>query len=242
MSKEAYYFSHDANARHDPKILALRSIYGIQGYGIYWVIIEMLREQEDYQLPKKEYIYNAIAMQVQCKDFAKEDAKQFVQDCINEFDLLHENNDFIYAKSLLKRMEKKNDLSEKRRAAAKARWNKTNDTNDEPDDEDANAKQMDANAKQTDARKGKESKEKEKKYSYDTHVTLTRDEYQKLIDKFGEPDAKERIERLSLYKGSKGKKYKSDYMTILQWAKREEPKAGTVGAGSKFDGVSIGDE
>lgn len=166
MSKEAYYFSHDANARHDPKILALRSEYGVKGYGIYWIIIEMLREQEGYKLPLKKYIFNAIAMQVQCKDFAKDDAKVFVENCINEYELFAADEGFFWSNSLLKRMDKKQDLSEKRRAAAKARWDKSSDSNDsEKKDKqnNANAMQVDANAKQADARKGKEKKEKESK-------------------------------------------------------------------------------
>lgn len=161
MAKEAYYFSHDSNARHDPKILALRSEFGIEGYGIYWVLIEMLREQEEYKLPKKEYIYNAIAMQVQCKNFAKDDAKRFVELCINEFDLLVEDDCFFWSNSLLKRMGKKNELSEKRRAAAKARWKKSSDTNvsaDSSNMQNANDMQVYANAMHVDAIKEKESK------------------------------------------------------------------------------------
>lgn len=153
MSKEAYYFSHDANARHDPKILAMRSECGIQGYGVYWVIIEMLRESEDFKLPMKKLTFNAIAMQVLCKDYAKDDAKSFVENCIKEYELFETDGEFFWSKSLLKRMDKKNDVSEKRRAAAKKRWDKANS-----EDVDANAMQNDANAMQTDAIKGKEIK------------------------------------------------------------------------------------
>lgn len=171
MSKEAYYFSHDSNARHDPKILALRSEFGIQGYGIYWVVVEMLREADGYKLPTKAYIWNAIAMQVQCKDFAKDDAKRFVEYCINECDLFDTDEDFFWSNSLLNRMDKKNELSKKRSEAAKARWKKSDKDAVSNDSEEANesksnanAMQNDANAMQTDARKGNEIKEKENKY------------------------------------------------------------------------------
>jgi DnaD/phage-associated family protein len=164
LSKEAYYFSHDANARHDPKILAMRSEYGIQGYGVYWVIVEMLREAEDFKLPLKKYIWNAIAMQVQCKDYAKEDAKSFVENCINEYELFETDSEYFWSKSLLKRMDKKNDVSEKRRAAAKKRWDKGN-----PEGSDANAMQNDANAMQTDAIKGNEIKGNEIKKTTTTN-------------------------------------------------------------------------
>ena len=47
MHKETFYFSHDYNARNDPKILELRSEYGMEGVGIYWCIIETLAEDEN---------------------------------------------------------------------------------------------------------------------------------------------------------------------------------------------------
>ena len=59
--------------------------------------------------------------------------------------------------------------------------------------------------------------EKAKKYKYAEFVTLTRDEYAKLCAQYSEEGAKRMIEILDNYKGSKGKKYKSDYRTILNW-------------------------
>jgi hypothetical protein len=48
--KDAYYFSHDSNARNDIKILRLRRSLGLEGYGIYFCLIEMLREQDEYKM------------------------------------------------------------------------------------------------------------------------------------------------------------------------------------------------
>lgn len=185
MSKEAYYFSHDANARHDPKILAMRSVYGIQGYAVFWIVIEMMREQEDFRLPNKNYIFNAIAMQVQCKNFSKDDAKKFVEDCINEFDLLCSDEHFIWSNSLLKRMNKKNSLSEKRREAARKRWEKPSNDKENEDDEEckqSNAMQNDTNAMQNDARKGKEIKEKERKEKENIRDKKTSSRKSKIYD------------------------------------------------------------
>jgi hypothetical protein len=53
---------------------------------------------------------------------------------------------------------------------------------------------------------------------------LAEDEYKKLIEKLGENKTKEMIKRLNLYKGSTGKKYASDYMTILNWVNKESKK------------------
>jgi len=63
----------------------------------------------------------------------------------------------------------------------------------------------------------KEPKPKPEKKKYAEFVMLTEDEYGKLVEKFGEEAAKRMIEVLDNYKGSSGKKYASDYRTILNW-------------------------
>jgi len=59
-------------------------------------------------------------------------------------------------------------------------------------------------------------KEPEKK-QYADYVSLKEAEYSKLISGYGEKATERFIEELNLYKGSTGKTYKSDYMTILNW-------------------------
>jgi hypothetical protein len=58
-----------------------------------------------------------------------------------------------------------------------------------------------------------------KKNKYADSVTLTPDEYQKLVDENGEYLTQRMIEVLDNYKGSSGKTYKSDYKAILSWVK-----------------------
>jgi DNA replication protein DnaD len=61
-----------------------------------------------------------------------------------------------------------------------------------------------------------------KKNKYADFVSLTLEEYQKLLEEFGEQGTADRIEKLNLYKGSTGKKYKSDYLTILNWERKNK--------------------
>lgn len=51
MKKDTYYFSHDANARNDIKILKIRRQIGAEAYAAYFMIIEVLREQVNFKLP-----------------------------------------------------------------------------------------------------------------------------------------------------------------------------------------------
>ena len=63
-----------------------------------------------------------------------------------------------------------------------------------------------------------------KKELYANIVQLSKEEYQKLTEKFGEAGTRERIESLSLYIQSKGDKYKSHYATILNWDRMDKGK------------------
>ena len=51
MANNAYYFSHDSNAKDDPKCMLLIDQLGLEGYGIFWILIEVLREQPEYRYP-----------------------------------------------------------------------------------------------------------------------------------------------------------------------------------------------
>ncbi len=51
MKKDCYWFRHDSNAKDDPKCMLLIDQLGLEGYGIYWMLVEILREQPDYCCP-----------------------------------------------------------------------------------------------------------------------------------------------------------------------------------------------
>lgn len=102
--KDAFYFSHDSNARADLKIQALRSKYGMKGYGMYWVIIEMMRESKDHTLPlNQNFAYFGFANEFGCKP---EEAKEFIHDCIYQFALFVCNEECFWSDSLNRRMDK----------------------------------------------------------------------------------------------------------------------------------------
>lgn len=122
MAKDAYYFSHDSNARHDPKITAMRGVYGSEGYGWYWMFIEMMRDADGYKLDlHSKYAFNAYAMQMHTNAQA---ISSFINDCIHEFDLFQSDELYFWSDSLLRRMELREERSEKAKKAAEARWGK----------------------------------------------------------------------------------------------------------------------
>ena len=59
------------------------------------------------------------------------------------------------------------------------------------------------------------------KYKYKDFVLLTRIEHKKLLETYENSVVKQYIDRLNNYIGSKGKKYKSHYHTLLTWMNKD---------------------
>ena len=77
-----------------------------------------------------------------------------------------------------------------------------------------------------------------RKYGFYKNVRLTDEEYQKLQEEFPH-DYSDRIERLSEYIASTGKKYKSHLATIRTWARRDKPNS-TGGSNPWLDMLNEG--
>ena len=78
----------------------------------------------------------------------------------------------------------------------------------------------------------------DKKRKYAEFVSMTEAEYDKLIAVYGQEATARMIETLDNYKGSSGKKYKSDYRAILSWV--AEKVRGDYQKGDRSNGSSTG--
>lgn len=92
--KEAYYFSHDTNARNDEKILCLRADYGITGYGAFWILIEMMFENQDTQLSHKHVKGIAYSLNMEVELLTN-----IINSCV-EYGLFVSDGDNFWSESL----------------------------------------------------------------------------------------------------------------------------------------------
>lgn len=111
MAKDAYYFSHDCNARNDDKLIAVRMKFGAEGYGIFFMILERLMESSKYMSVKD---YNIIAFDLRV-DAAK------VKSIIEDFGLFvfTEDGKYFYSESFNRRMVPLDNIKEQRSQAGK---------------------------------------------------------------------------------------------------------------------------
>lgn len=96
MQKPSFYFTHDSNARNDIKIIRLRRQLGMEGFGIYWAIIEILRETTNFRLPVSAI--DDIAFDI---NVSKEKAEAVVM----SYGLFTLESDMFYSERLLRNME-----------------------------------------------------------------------------------------------------------------------------------------
>lgn len=215
MAKEAYYFSHDANSRTDPKILSMMLDYGIEGYGMFWIIVENLREQDGYKMKQDKSTWRALAMQMHK---TVEEIKTFLNECIKEYELFVTDDVFFYSESLLRRMNKKDEITQKRKDAANARWNKSKDEKSMQMHNKSNASAMQLDAKEM---KLKEINEmKEKIYRHFKHLSITVEEKDRILSKgYTIEQLDETLDSIENY--SSNKKYVSLNLTVQKWLKKE---------------------
>ena len=107
MAHAAFWFKHDTNAKDDYKIMLLMEQLGLEGYGIFWVLIETLREQPDYRLPMQ-------MLPILAKRYSSSYEKfKTVVTCYGLFTVFSDEN--FASPSLLRRMSEYDQLVEKRR-------------------------------------------------------------------------------------------------------------------------------
>ncbi len=92
-----------------------------------------------------------------------------------------------------------------------------NKPEDKPKTNTSNDVYVNVNKSNKKDNRGMGEEEKEEKIQYAEFVTMTNVEYEKLINTYGKEFTERCIETLDNYKGSSGKKYKSDYRAILNW-------------------------
>lgn len=121
------YFPHDSNARNDEKLIRLRMQHKSAGYGVYFMILERMRDENNYMCAKD---YNMIAFDL------REDAK-LVKSVVEDFGLFEFTDDqkFFYSKSFLERMDKRDSVSKARAEAGKKGGTATAKRNRTPSDE-----------------------------------------------------------------------------------------------------------
>lgn len=106
------YFPHDSNARNSEKMVELRMQHGAAGYGVYFMLIERLREASDYSCVVN---YNSIAFDLRV-------SAELIKSVLRDFRLFAffqtDEGERFYSESLRQRMKPMDEMRVQRRNAA----------------------------------------------------------------------------------------------------------------------------
>jgi hypothetical protein len=106
--KDAFYFQHDSNAKSDLKCVRLRRLHGLAGYGLYWCVVESLRDATEFKLPLD---------QIDDLVFDLQTTREIFESLFDATGLLEKDETHFWSNRLLREMNK---MQAKRRAAANA--------------------------------------------------------------------------------------------------------------------------
>lgn len=107
------YFPHDSNARNDERLVKVRMQHGPAGYGVYFMLVERLREDQEYM---SVVDYNLIAYDLRIDASL---AKSIIRDFgLFAFTVDPERGECFYSESLRQRMARKDEITAKRKAAS----------------------------------------------------------------------------------------------------------------------------
>jgi len=107
MAKKTYYFPHDFHARHDHKMVKLRQVHGMAGYGAYWLIVEVL-----WELDSEMYFDNLEVL-----SFESGLDVETLENIITEFELFEFDDEKFWSESQKTRKTKMLEIQAKRKAA-----------------------------------------------------------------------------------------------------------------------------
>ena len=150
------YIKHDINSRDDEGMLTIRARFGMEGYRIFWALIEMMRAKETLSLKYPPSIGISHSLGV---DEAK--MKQLVDLCLSE-KLFASNGESFWSERLQKDVEKSEKTSSARSESGKKGGINSGESRLKKKQNEANASQMpsksEANSKQNEAVKLREVK------------------------------------------------------------------------------------
>jgi hypothetical protein len=102
-------FLHDSNARNSERCLELRARGGWEAYGLFWGLVELMRDTGGYRLSLERVAAIALGLAV-----TREKLIVVIEDCIR-IGLFQQDEQFFWAPSLLRRMEIYNSRCEANR-------------------------------------------------------------------------------------------------------------------------------
>lgn len=208
----ADYFSHDADMRNDPRVKALRRKFGLEGYAIWNMILEVLTDSDHF-----EYEWTELNIELLAGDFDIDpDLLEEVISYCQTIKLLEKEDGLIYSSKMKERFESLLNKRNRDRKGSKPK-KPTTETPKEivSDDENPQSKVKES--------KVKESKEEE----ISKEVFSFEDFWEKYPKKIAKKKCKDKFKKLSQVKKEKIKATLDKFISYKPFADYTHPNPET---------------
>jgi len=226
------YFKHQSNMRHDIKLKRVIARYGLEGYGLYNLILESITESLSTDSPLPD-------LQEDCEDIAEfynaNTAKinEIMNFMINQglFDL-DEITGHVMCAKLYKFLDTSQTRSEKLREMIREYKNQINPLEIEnnqvsqivSDISERKEKKRRRKEEETEEETEEEESVKKHKHGEFKNVLLSEKEYSNLFKDWGAKETEKMIKELDEGIEMKGYKYKSHNLAIRKWKNNKQTK------------------
>jgi hypothetical protein len=203
------YFPHDVYAASDPKIEPILLLYGAKGYAFYFLHLE--------------YIYRSNSLEF---DISDAETREVIAQKLH---ISAEEYERILQTSLKKNLFDKTYYDDTHKLTSNGVKKRASSVFEKRERMRVAYEQKISAAETTHIKKSKVKKSKDKvKESKDIyisaqHLSMTKDEYDKLTAEYGQQSVDDKIDYARNY--AKLKNYKSLYLTLNNWLKADKGKS-----------------
>lgn len=115
---EQHWFKHDINASNNGKLIKLQANEGLEGYAVYWKLVELLYINEGrYELNLDELAFTLRISHL-------ENATQLIQSVIMNYCLFNYDDDIFYSDRVIQGLADIYEKSKKATESANKRYQK----------------------------------------------------------------------------------------------------------------------
>jgi len=227
--KTVDYFPHSCT--HGKTLFIIEQKYGNDGYAFWFKLLELLGDTDGHYIDLND---ETVQEFLQAKTSLSKEMCNEILDLLAKLKAIDAElweHKIVWSQNFVDGIS---DVYKNRRVETPSRpsfYIQKPATADISTDENPQSKVKESKVKESKVKENTracEEKNQPKKIKFADFVSLTNDEHSSLVAKLGEEGTKRCIEILDNYKGSTGRKYKSDYRTILNWVvqRYEEEQSG----------------
>jgi len=206
------WFEHGYNSRNSQAMIEFRFRWGAEGYGVYWMLLESIAQDEIDYLINDHVGGLALSIGVEPEKLIK-----IINDCVKLGLFTQDENENIHSNKMTIHKNKMKDYSKFGKKGAKHRWKNTPPIHPPIHPPIAPPYTPPMAIREDKIKEDNIIKELKKPFGEFKHVLLTKAQFDKCKQQWGPELFMAAIQELDDYIENKGTKYKNHAIVLKKW-------------------------